>query len=188
MPPISTMTEREFEDRAAEYLETTNRIILRKNGSNRNGFIGRRKPDLVTIERNLKIISWELKSPSECLDSDRLNHFWFKHPTPNKDYIASKRDVHKNNHDIGINVRGWCIVIDGELRYWIENQGKPEAWRLPFDYAHDLKIGGIIAPLEEKEFIYQALDYLGIKDLWEEFSDQNVFYIYGPVDMAEQTI
>ena len=188
MPPTSTTTEREFEDMAAEFLGTTNRIILRKNGSCRNGFVGRRKPDLVTIESNLEIISWELKSPAECSNNDRLNHFWFKHPSRYRDYIASKREVHKNNHDICTKVRGWCIVIDGELRYWIESQGKPEAWRLPFDFAHRLKIRGIIAPLEEKEFIYQALDNLGIKDLWEDFSDQNVFYIFGPLDMAEQTI
>lgn len=108
--------ENQFEQRVVNHLLSASRIIIKKNTSNCCGFTGRRKPDLVTIETNLELKVWELKSPKECSGIQSVNHMWLRHPNSQSDYIAQIRERHANNTQLPVNVRGWCVVIDGELR------------------------------------------------------------------------
>lgn len=171
--------ESQFEERVIAHLSTAHRIILRKNSQMYNGFIGRRKPDLVTIEENLEFVVWEIKSPLECLNNDRNYHFWLNHPTPDTDYLREGRNVHASNASLPLEVRGWCVVIDCELRYWIQNQGNSDAWRLPFSYASAISQCGIAAPVAESDSIERALNHLSIIGRWNLSVEGNLILCRG---------
>ena len=146
---MNIQNEQQFENEVADYFWRQNKIVIRKNTRNRRGFIGRRKPDIVTIEPNLNIIPWELKSPRECIGNDNIGYMWFRHPNPDSDYISECRETYLNLSRLPVIIRGWSIVIGCELRYWVDhynNLPSHDSWRLPFDYQGDMTLGGIVAP------------------------------------------
>ena len=164
-----------FERRVVDQLSSTPRIILRKNSASCRGFTGRRKPDLVSIESDLELIVWELKSPIECSNICNERNMWLRHPTPGSDYIATTRERHAGNTTLPVNVRGWCVVIDGELRYWINNHGN--SWKLPFDYTNRLSKAAIAAPADQKRAIDRALRHLGLN--WQVWIAHNIVFAQG---------
>lgn len=171
--------ESQFEEQVVAHLSSGHRIIIRKNSCSHNGFIGRRKPDLVTIEENLEIVAWEIKSPRECSNNDRKYHFWFRHPTPANDYLRSCRAIYSSDTLLSWKIRGWCIVIDCELRYWIERQGNQDSWRLPFTHTLPLTQCGIAAPRQEIEPLKSALRHLNVFERWDFSVTDNIVICRG---------
>jgi hypothetical protein len=174
--------EAAFEDRVMNYLSDDSRLIIRKNTATRRGFVGRRKPDLVTIERNLLIVVWELKSPLECNGNDQEGHIWLRHPQPSSDYLTTRRNRHASNTIISAKVRGWCVVVDAELRYWLETHNQPQAWRLPFEYNPVLINAAVAAPASEACAIKEALDHLRLATCWNFLTHNDLVIARGVLD------
>jgi hypothetical protein len=169
-----------FENRVVDCLSTCRSLIIRKNGRDHRGFIGRRKPDLVTIERDLTIFVWELKSPSECDGNDRESHLWLRHPTPNADYISEERQRHSGDMTIDCKTRGWCVVLDGELRYCLRNYDQPGTWRLPFEYHGVMTKAALAAPTSERESIEGTIQHLQLEG-WTISTQSDIVIAKGPL-------
>ena len=155
---------RQFEDRVVNCLLREGNAVIRQNSPSRGqiGFVGLRKPDLLSINPELQITVWELKSPAECTGIDHRNrsHMWFRHPTPTRDYISELRQSYRQNESIPAQVAGWCIVLKGELAYWCRNSGT--AWRHPIIVPPGRSIlAGVAAPFDQQDNIKKALRHLG---------------------------
>ena len=184
---LMSETSHQFEDLIAHCLLLESSIVIRQNSPSRNqlGFVGHRKPYLLSIDLNLHITVWELKSLSECrgLDNANRNHIWFRHPTPSSDYISDLRQNFLQNNSILAQVAGWCIVLKGELAYWCRNIGS--AWRHPLVIPPGSRIlAGVAAPIDQQENITTALQYLGWTN-WEHSTQSGMTIHRGSLTEAQ---
>jgi hypothetical protein len=153
----------QFENQITNCLRQAGNIVICPNSPSRGqlGFVGHRKPDLLSIDPNLRLTVWELKTQAECtgIDNASRNHIWFRHPTPSRDYISEVRQRFRQDDSILAPVAGWCIVLQGELAYWYRNIGTD--WRHPLEMPLEGTIlAGVAAPLAQHENITTALQHL----------------------------
>jgi hypothetical protein len=146
------------------------------------GIEGKRRPDLVTIERDGLCTMWETKSPREA-----KGKAWFVNHR--NDYIAScrskftaERDRIKNEYGLSeqakkakIECLAWTIVVGCQMKHYADNYKKE--WRLPEGKSNSCETIhriGLIAPagkeISNKSELYEnvdaikcAFDKLGIK-------------------------
>lgn len=173
----------QFEDQIANILLQEGNVVIRPNSPSRGhiGFMGRRKPDLMSISPELQITVWELKSQAECngLDNPNWNHIWFRHPTPDGDYISDIRQTFRQDDSITIGGAGWCIVLQGELAYWCHNMGT--TWRHPLMIPSENSVhAGVAAPISQQAHITTALQHLGWED-WAHSTQRTVTLHWGSI-------
>ncbi|MDA3799871.1 MAG: hypothetical protein PF692_12405 [Kiritimatiellae bacterium] len=178
-----------LENYTANYFTQHGNIVMRQNSPTRNiqGFTGHRKPDLITISEKLKITIWELKSTKECsnIDNDNREHMWFRHPTPTSDYIADIRKNFRTNRDIATPVAAWCIVLAGQLKYYLNNH--PLSWKHCLEgNSFDTMKGGIVAPRSESQHILNALKHLNWSE-WKEWHYGAVTFHTGYIPQNDGT-
>lgn len=176
-----------FENLIANYLLMQGSIVIRPNSPSRNqlGFVGYRKPDLLSIDLSLRITVWELKTLAECrgLDNANRTHIWFRHPTPDSDYISDLRRSFSSNYSISPQVAGWCIVLQGELAYWCRNIGIK--WRHPLMTPPGMTIlAGVAAPIDQQESITTALQHLHWMN-WEHSTQSEMTIHRGSLTAAQ---
>lgn len=178
-----TQASSQFEDLIAGILVHDGNVVIRPNSPSRNhiGFVGRRKPDLLTLSPELQLTVWELKTLAECSRNDNANrtHIWFRHPSPDDDYIQETRLTFTQNTSISTGVAGWCIVMKGELAYWLTKMGTE--WRHPLTLpALTTVLAGIAAPINQQEYILMAIQHLGWQN-WASKTQNEVTMHWGPI-------
>ena len=172
----------EFENQVVGHLVAAGQLVIRQHSPARNvlGFMGRRKPDLLSIGPTLQITVWELKSASECsgIENEARNHMWFRHPQSEYDYISSVRTSFADNRQLSAPIAAWCIVLKGELAYWLN---PPLSWRHPLvGQATNALQAGLAAPVAQAQNIQDALHNLSWNS-WAVESTDTVTYHTGVI-------
>jgi|GEM_PF-5158668 len=178
-----TQASNQFEDLIAGILVQDGNVVIRPNSPSRKhiGFVGRRKPDLLSLSPELQITIWELKTAVECNRNDNASrtHIWFRHPSPEHDYISEIRQTFTQNTSISTGAAGWCIVLKGELAYWLTGMGTE--WRHPLTLPEPRTVlAGVAAPIIQQEYILAALQNLGWQN-WESKTQSGVTMHCGPI-------